>query len=59
MNKINDNRFNATDENNLASVLDLSSKQVVGWALSKQPNAQLARDALSCPVSPRCSSLSI
>jgi transposase InsO family protein len=33
----------------LASVLDLSSKQVVGWALSKQPNAQLARDALSNP----------
>jgi hypothetical protein len=46
MNKINDNRFNTTDENNLASVLDLSSKQVVGWALSKQPNAQLARGAI-------------
>ena len=30
----------------LASVVDLSSKQVVGWALSKQPNAQLAKDAL-------------
>ncbi|SMM98905.1 Mobile element protein [uncultured Candidatus Thioglobus sp.] len=24
----------------------MGSKQVVGWALSKQPNAQLARDAL-------------
>ena len=35
----------------LASVLDLSSKQVVGWALSKQPNAQLARDALSNAIS--------
>ena len=31
----------------LASVVDLSSKQVVGWALSKQPNTQLAKDALS------------
>ncbi|CAC9647598.1 hypothetical protein [uncultured Gammaproteobacteria bacterium] len=35
----------------LASVLDLSSKQVVGWALSKQPNTQLARDALSNAIS--------
>ncbi|SMM97753.1 Mobile element protein [uncultured Candidatus Thioglobus sp.] len=34
----------------LASVVDLSSKQVVGWALSKQPNAQLARDALQNAV---------
>lgn len=31
----------------LASVLDLGSKQLVGWALSKQPNAQLTKDALS------------
>lgn len=31
----------------LAAVLDLSSKQIVGYALSKRPNAQLAKDALS------------
>lgn len=31
----------------LASVLDLNSKQLVGWALSKQPNAQLTKDALT------------
>jgi len=31
----------------LATVLDLSSKQIVGYALSKTPNAQLAKDALS------------
>ena len=31
----------------LASVLDLGSKQIVGWSLSKQPNAQLSKDALS------------
>lgn len=31
----------------LAAVLDLSSKQIVGYALSKKPNAQLAKDALS------------
>jgi transposase InsO family protein len=30
----------------LASVLDLASRQVVGWSLSKQPNAKLAQDAL-------------
>lgn len=30
----------------LASVLDLASRQVVGWALSKQPNSQLAKDAI-------------
>ena len=30
----------------LASVLDLASRQVVGWALSKQPNSQLAKDAM-------------
>ena len=30
----------------LASVLDLTSRQVVGWALSKQPNTQLAQDAM-------------
>ncbi|VVM26470.1 Mobile element protein [uncultured Gammaproteobacteria bacterium] len=26
--------------------MDLNSKQVVGWVLSKQPNAQLTKDAL-------------
>jgi transposase InsO family protein len=31
----------------LAAVLDLSSKQIVGYALSKKPNAQLAKDALT------------
>jgi len=31
----------------LAAVLDLSSKQIVGYALSKKPNVQLAKDALS------------
>ena len=31
----------------LAAVLDLSSKQIVGYALSKRPDAQLAKDALS------------
>ncbi len=30
----------------LACVLDLASRQVIGWALSKQPNAQLAQDAM-------------
>lgn len=30
----------------LASVLDLASRQVVGWAISKQPNTQLAQDAM-------------
>jgi transposase InsO family protein len=30
----------------LASVLNLASRQVVGWALSKHPNAKLAQDAL-------------
>ena len=30
----------------LASVLDLASRQVVGWALPKQPNAKLAQDAM-------------
>ncbi len=34
----------------LASVVDLSSKQPVGWVLSKQPNAQLAKNALSNTV---------
>lgn len=34
----------------LASVLDLASRQVVGWALSKQSNSQLAQDAMDmCP----------
>lgn len=31
----------------LAAVLDLGSKQIVGYALSKTPDAQLAKDALS------------
>ena len=31
----------------LAAVLDLSSKQIVGYALSTQPNAELATDALT------------
>ncbi|SMN00150.1 Mobile element protein [uncultured Candidatus Thioglobus sp.] len=31
----------------LASVLDLASKQVVGWSLSKHPDAKLAQDAIS------------
>jgi len=30
----------------LACVLDLASRQVVGWALSKQPNSRLAQDAM-------------
>jgi len=30
----------------LASVLDLSSKQIVGWSLSKNPNAELSKNAL-------------
>ena len=30
----------------LACVLDLASRQVVGWALSKQPNTKLAQDAM-------------
>ena len=30
----------------LASILDLASRQVVGWALSKQPNTKLAQDAM-------------
>lgn len=34
----------------LASMLDLGSKQLVGWALSKTANAQLAKDALSNAV---------
>ena len=31
----------------LATVLDLGSKEIVGWALSKHPDAQLAKQALS------------
>jgi transposase InsO family protein len=31
----------------LASVLDLATKEIVGWAISKRPNAELAKDALS------------
>jgi len=34
----------------LAAVLDLSSKQMVGYALSTSPNAQLVEDALSNAV---------
>jgi len=30
----------------LASVLDLGSREIVGWAMSPQPNAELALDAL-------------
>lgn len=30
----------------LASVLDLATKKVVGWSLSKQPNAELAKQAI-------------
>jgi len=35
----------------LACVLDLASKEVVGFALSKSPNAQLAKDALNHAIS--------
>ena len=35
----------------LASVLDLGSKEIVGWALSKHPNAELAKRALSNAIS--------
>ena len=31
----------------LACVLDLATKEIVGWALSKSPNAELAKAALS------------
>jgi transposase InsO family protein len=31
----------------LASVLDLATRQIVGWALSKRPDAKLAKNALS------------
>lgn len=31
----------------LASVLDLGTKEIVGWALSKSPDAQLAKAALN------------
>lgn len=30
----------------LACVLDLGSKEIVGWAMSKSPNADLAKEAL-------------
>lgn len=30
----------------LASVLDLGSREIVGWSMSQQPNAELAKDAL-------------
>ena len=35
----------------LASVLDLGTKEIVGWALSKSPDAQLAKAALSNAIS--------
>ncbi len=35
----------------LAAVLDLSSKQIVGYAISASPNAQLAKTALSDAIS--------
>ena len=35
----------------LASVLDLSTKEIVGWALSKTPDAALAKAALSNAIS--------
>jgi transposase InsO family protein len=35
----------------LACVLDLGSKEIVGWALSKHPDAQLAKRALSNAIS--------
>ena len=31
----------------LACVLDLGSKEIVGWAMSKHPNAELAKEALN------------
>ena len=31
----------------LACVLDLATKEIVGWAMSKRPNAELAKVALS------------
>jgi len=31
----------------LACVLDLATKEIVGWAMSKSPNAELAKSALS------------
>jgi transposase InsO family protein len=38
-----------TQQNSFADSLVI--EQVVGWALSKQPNTQLARDALSNVIS--------
>ncbi len=35
----------------LAAVLDLSSKQIVGYALSTNPNSELAKNALSDAIS--------
>jgi putative transposase len=35
----------------LASVFDLGSKEIVGWALSKHPDAKLAKQALSNAIS--------
>ena len=34
----------------LACVLDLASKEVVGWAMSRSPNAELAKAALSYAI---------
>lgn len=35
----------------LACVLDLGSRELVGWSMSQQPDAELAKDALKrgCP----------
>ncbi len=37
----------------LASVLDLGSREVVGWAMSQQPNAELAKNALKYAIQKR------
>jgi len=37
----------------LASVLDLGSREVVGWAMSQQPNAELAKNALKHAIQKR------
>lgn len=34
----------------LASVLDLGSKEIVGWAMSRSPNADLAKEALKMAI---------
>ena len=42
---------NHQDWSYLASVLDLGTKEIVGWALSKTPDATLAKAALSNAIS--------